>query len=86
MMDREHQSEVPKQQVAFFDFIVIPMYRIMSVIFPGAKPLLDASRKNKHAWEELCKTETEFAFGREDEEFDSDEEVIIKVKAPGVDI
>ncbi|XP_047002049.1 cGMP-dependent 3',5'-cyclic phosphodiesterase-like [Schistocerca americana] len=49
MMDREN-ARIPELQIQFLEDIVIPVFELLSTLFPEAKCLYDASWTNKLYW------------------------------------
>jgi len=52
LMDREKPG-ASETQVGFFDFVVLPLFRIFIAAAPGAEPLLDGVLENYTEWQEL---------------------------------
>ncbi|XP_076468389.1 cGMP-dependent 3',5'-cyclic phosphodiesterase-like [Babylonia areolata] len=50
MMDRERAC-VPDLQISFLDNIAIPVYRVLALIFPKAKPVEECVENNRKHWE-----------------------------------
>jgi hypothetical protein len=54
IMDRSKQSEIPRMQVDFYNFIVLPAYQILySFLGEEVKPWLEAIQRNLHEWKNL---------------------------------
>lgn len=49
MMDREN-ARIPELQIQFLEDIVIPVFELLSTMFPEVKYLYDASCNNKECW------------------------------------
>ncbi|GAB6033257.1 cGMP-dependent 3',5'-cyclic phosphodiesterase [Chamberlinius hualienensis] len=52
MMDRE-KACIPELQISFINHIVLPVFEILSSIFPAAKTLLQAVTLNKMFWQRM---------------------------------
>jgi hypothetical protein len=64
-MDRSKMSEIPKMQVAFYEFIVIPAFKLLHDIFgKQGKSFIDTILANKSKWEELRDNGTKYCSSR----------------------
>uniref|UniRef100_A0A7S2FUT2 PDEase domain-containing protein n=1 Tax=Alexandrium andersonii TaxID=327968 RepID=A0A7S2FUT2_9DINO len=52
LMDR-HRPGASDTQVGFFDFVVLPLFRVLIQAVPLAEPFLDAASENYRRWKEL---------------------------------
>lgn len=53
MMDREKKSDLPKMQVEFIDCICLPVYKILSEMWPAITPLYEGCLSNREHWLKL---------------------------------
>ena len=51
-MDREH-PDTPKNQVGFFEFIVLPFWQTSAALVNELDPLLQVGINNYHYWKDL---------------------------------
>lgn len=53
LMDREKPG-ASQTQVGFFDFVVLPLFRLLHSAFPSAAPMLSAVETNYNMWREIA--------------------------------
>ena len=54
LMDRSKKGEIPRMQVGFYDFVVIPAYRLLEGLLGEAiKPINEELKKNRDTWKQL---------------------------------
>jgi hypothetical protein len=53
LCDREKDTDLPKNQMGFFQFVALPFYTQVARLLPDASALLDACKDNMSRWEEL---------------------------------
>jgi hypothetical protein len=53
-MDRENNN-LPKMQIGFADFFVVPLFTSLLKILPATLPLVDQLHLNRKTWDKLSK-------------------------------
>ena len=50
--DREH-SDKPKSQIGFYNFICLPLYQVVALIFPPLQVNVDSLKSNLEVWKSM---------------------------------
>ena len=53
LMDRQKIGDMPNMQMGFVDFICMPLYEALTILFPRLQPILDNVKYNRAQWESL---------------------------------
>ena len=56
-MDREKPA-LPKMQLNFIDYLVLPLFGSMKEILPKSQPLYDRLEENKSMWRQILQSES----------------------------
>jgi hypothetical protein len=65
LMDRSKMPEIPRMQVSFFQFIVVPAFNQLQAVFGNPVNLLiESVSVNKSKWEELRDNGIEYCSAR----------------------
>lgn len=56
--DREH-SDKPKSQIGFYNFICLPLYQVIALIFPPLQVNVDSLKSNLEVWKSMVQQQPE---------------------------
>ncbi|KAL5012488.1 hypothetical protein ScPMuIL_011039 [Solemya velum] len=54
IMDRFKKKERPSHQIAFLDFVCIPLYQTLNKLLPGTESMLSACQTNRVMWKKMA--------------------------------
>ncbi|KAI8911140.1 hypothetical protein EDD86DRAFT_189657 [Gorgonomyces haynaldii] len=64
LMDRAKASEIPRMQLGFYSFVVMPAFETLYQVFgEGTKHVLDSVEKNKKNWQTMKESGQPYTFG-----------------------
>jgi hypothetical protein len=66
LVDRAKMPEIPRMQVGFYKFVVMPAYDLLYQVFQkNVKELHDSVKQNQANWQELHDSGKPYVFGME---------------------